>query len=161
MWGCRTFSQMDSRCCTTGHRRQRQTATSYCGTPLSGGEPVELIKGSAPQFVPPDRLLFTRGSTLLSVRLDMAARRVTGDAEVVTDQMLAGGSDQVPHFTASRTGDLYYLDGGLLGTEASTLVRARPGAEPVGLLDDSRDFVDRPVLAGSPQTGPPSRRSGR
>ena len=110
--------------------------------PLSGGEPVELIKGSAPQFVPPDRLLFTRGSTLLSVRLDMAARRVTGDAEVVTDQMLAGGSDQVPHFAASRTGDLYYLDGGLRGTEASTLVRARPGAEPVGLLDDARDFVD-------------------
>ncbi len=48
--------------------------------PLSGGEPVDLIKGSAPQFVPPDRLLFTRGSTLLAVRLDLAARRVIGDA---------------------------------------------------------------------------------
>ena len=110
--------------------------------PLSGGEPVDLIKGSAPQFVPPDRLLFTRGSTLFAVRLDLAARRVTGDAEVVTDRVMAGGSDQTPHFAASRTGDLYYLDGGLQGTEGSTLVRARPDAEPAGMLDDTRDFVD-------------------
>ena len=67
---------------------------------------------------------------------------MTGDAEVVTDQVMAGGSDQTPHFAASRTGDSYYLDGGLQGTEGSTLVRARPNAEPAGMLDDSRAFVD-------------------
>ena len=103
---------------------------------------MDLIKGSAQQFVPPDRLMFTRGSTLLTVRLDLAARRVTGDAEVVTDQVMAGGSNRIPHFAASLTGDLYYFDGGLQGTDGSKLVRARPNAEAAGMLDDSRAFVD-------------------
>ena len=55
------------------HKAQTATPDSHVVVwhPLSGGEPVELIKGSAPQFVPPDRLLFTRGSTLLAVRLDL------------------------------------------------------------------------------------------
>ena len=110
--------------------------------PLGGGEPVDLIKGSAPQFVPPDRLLFTRGSTLFAVRLDLAARRVTGDREVVTDRVMAGGPDQTPHFAASRTGDLYYFQGGLRDAEGSTLMRVRPNAQPTLILDDSRGFVD-------------------
>ena len=40
--------------------------------PLNGGEPIELITGSAPQFVPPDRLLYTRGATLHAVTFDPA-----------------------------------------------------------------------------------------
>ena len=110
--------------------------------PLSGGEPVDLIKGSAPQFVPPDRLLFTRGSTLLAVRLDLAARRVTGDAEVVTDQVMAGGS--IRHPTSQRPEPVICITSteDSQGTEGSTLVRARPNAEPAGMLDDSRAFVD-------------------
>ena len=110
--------------------------------PLNGGEPVELIKGSAPQFVPPDRLLFTRGSTLFTVRLDPSARRVVGDAEIVIDQVLAGGSNQTPHYAASGSGDLYYIHGPIQGSEGYTLMHVRPGAEPASVADDTRNFVD-------------------
>ena len=133
---------MDSRCCTSRHRPQPPDSHVVVWHPLGGGEPVDLIKGSAPQFVPPDRLLFTRGATLFAVRLDLAARRVVGEPEMVSDRVLTSAASQTPHFAVSRTGDLYYIDGPLIGSEGSTLVRTRAGAEPARMLDDLRTFVD-------------------
>lgn len=90
------------------------------------------------RFLPPERLLFMRGRSLMSVRFDPDSGRVVGTPRSA-GQDVAGVPGASAQFDVSRTGTLVYLPGPLTTGEAE-LVRVENG-EPAGrVVDETRPF---------------------
>jgi eukaryotic-like serine/threonine-protein kinase len=92
---------------------------------LDGSEPAPLVQGLAPQFVPPDGLVFSRNTSLVYAELDLDAKRLKGEPRTVLERVLVGGAVPSPHFSLSRTGTLFYLPG-TYESEAYDLVSVDP-----------------------------------
>ncbi|HET9369530.1 MAG TPA: hypothetical protein VFO19_04760, partial [Vicinamibacterales bacterium] len=82
----------------------------YLAAAGSDGATVLGDADSAAAFAPPDRVLFVRGTTLLAQRLDLAGRRLVGDAELVASGVSAGTAYErhLLWISASQTGVLAY-----------------------------------------------------
>ena len=61
-------------------------------------------------YDPSGYLLFVRQTALLAAPFDVRGRRLTGEATVLTDQLLFGGSSEA-FFSASKTGTLSFVEG--------------------------------------------------
>jgi hypothetical protein len=86
---------------------------------LKGGRainPVRLMKNETAAGVTPaggGRLLFVRNDTLYSQRLDLKARALAGDPEVLVTGVASIPGFRMAEFSASRTGDIAWRAGGV------------------------------------------------
>ena len=110
--------------------------------PLDGSNPIVLTQGTAPQFVEPNQLLFTRGGTLYRLTLNLAARQAVGEPSMVVNGIMTGGMAAIPQYAISRTGALYFLPGGAEGADGFSLVTVRPNADPVAVDAPQRSYSD-------------------
>ncbi|MBK7367346.1 MAG: serine/threonine-protein kinase [Candidatus Eisenbacteria bacterium] len=99
------------------------------------------------EYAPGGWLLFVRGTSLVTQKLDLRAGKLTGQLITIIDDLRIGGS--VGHFSTSRTGILAYARGtSITGTE-------------LRLADRAGNMVGEPLVAGevaNPQWSPDGRR---
>jgi Tol biopolymer transport system component len=100
-----------------------------------------LVTGEAPRYAN-GRVIFTRGSVLLSAPFDPSRLKLTGSAEPLVDGVASDGG-YASHYAVSRAGDLAYLPGAT--TQDLVLVDAA-GAE--------RLLVKEPMAFQNPQFSP-------
>jgi WD40-like Beta Propeller Repeat len=87
------------------------TAGIYLGS-LDGGAPTRLTTAdSGAQFLPPDRVAFVRAGTLVSRRLDLDGRVLTGEPVTLADDISADAFSG-EGFAVSATGLVAYRVGG-------------------------------------------------
>jgi len=114
-------------------------ADANVGLLSSEGEPAtHLIQGGSHAQLLLDRyLVYARAPRLLAVPFDARSGRVTGNPEVVLDDVLAEPLWHTPQFALSPSGVLIWAAGGLVGS--GRLWRIDPDTEPPRferLLDD-------------------------
>ena len=84
----------------------------YLGS-LEGWQPVRLTAAdTAGAYLDPDRIIFMRQSALVSQRLDLKARRLSGDPEVVTNNAGYDDAASMGAFSTSANGRVAYRTGG-------------------------------------------------
>jgi eukaryotic-like serine/threonine-protein kinase len=106
----------------------------YLGS-LDGAPPRLVARSSASAaFLPPDRILFLDGTTLLARAIELSDGTPTGDPVVVAERVGSSASFYGA-VSASRTGVIAYATG---GTTSDLVWRARDGGQPIG----------RPVASG-------------
>ncbi len=95
-------------------------------------------KGWSPRFLPPDRLLFARGNSVVEIPFDVRSGRVTGPPRRALDGIasLPGASAQ---FDVSPTGTLAYLQGPPTERDAE-LVRVENGRVTGRVVPEARPF---------------------
>jgi len=85
--------------------------------PTTGHGSVLIEDGANAFFVPPDRLLVSRGSTLLGVRFDPETGRLAGRPVALVEGLRIEEAWQAAPFSISNDGTLTYPPGGLVGAE--------------------------------------------
>jgi hypothetical protein len=131
--------------------------------PRSGRGALILEDGFWPRFVPPDRLLFSRGTTLLGARIDLATGRLQGAPVALLDGLRIKEEWEGGVFSLADDGTLVYAAGGSVGTQRTFAILdpASGAVEPWG--DEARQFdaMVKPVTYGGSVYTSLSDASGR
>ncbi|MCB1009735.1 MAG: PD40 domain-containing protein, partial [Acidobacteria bacterium] len=85
--------------------------------PATGRGEILIEDGGSAFFVPPDRLLFSRGSTLLAVRFELGSGEVLGRPVALAEGLRIEEAWEAARFSVSGEGTLAYAAGGLVGAE--------------------------------------------
>jgi Tol biopolymer transport system component len=89
-----------------------EAAGIYLGS-LDGGTPTRLTAAdSAGTFLPPDRVVFVQAGTLVSRRLDLAGRALTGEPVTLADRVSVDASGG--GYAVSGAGPIAYRAGGVV-----------------------------------------------
>ena len=85
--------------------------------PRTGRGSVLLEDGASAVYVPPGRLLFSRGSTLLGARFDPDLGEVTGRPVALVEGLRIAEPWEAARFSIAADGTLVYALGGLVGSD--------------------------------------------
>jgi serine/threonine protein kinase len=105
-----------------------QEAEIYLST-LNGGKVVNprllLRNDTSAAFTPAGggRLLFVRNDNLYSQRLDLRARRLQGDAELLQERVASYAGSRNAYFSVSRTGTLVWRTGKAVASQVTVFDR--------------------------------------
>jgi hypothetical protein len=105
-----------------------------------------LRKASEAHLISPDRLLFMRGSTALTVAFDSVRGVVIGEPVVALDQIRTNRWADTSYLATSTSGTLAYVPGGRSGIGRS-LIRVDESGKSSPLLDDVDAFAGVPILS--------------
>lgn len=99
-----------------------------------------------PRLIAPDRLLFTRGTTVMSVGFDPKRGVTVGDATVALEGVRTDMWGDSAYLDASAAGSFAYVPGGRFGSERR-LVRVDETGKVTPLLDQSDVYSDNPRIS--------------
>ncbi|MEZ5332699.1 MAG: protein kinase [Thermoanaerobaculia bacterium] len=97
--------------------------------PATGERKVLVEQSSRAWFLPPDRLLFSRGGAIFAVPFDAAALEVTGKPVVVLQNVATTVASGAVHLEVSNNGTLLYLAGDSGGADSNIIWVDREGNE--------------------------------
>jgi dipeptidyl aminopeptidase/acylaminoacyl peptidase len=111
----------------------------YAGSLDSNETRLITEANSQAEFVPPDHLLFLRGTTLMAQPFDSSKLRTTGQALPVADDVVIIPVTRRAAFSASRNGLISYQTGGVGHTVLTWVDRA---GKPASVVDNTHSYFD-------------------
>ncbi len=107
---------------------------------------VVMRAASEPRLIAPDRLLFTRGTTVMCVGFDAKRGVAVGDATVVLEGVRTDAWGDSAYLDASAAGSFAYVPGGRFGSD-KRLVRVDSTGSVTPLLDRPDVYSDTPRIS--------------
>ncbi len=99
-----------------------------------------------PRLIAPDRLLFMRGTTVMTVGFDPARGVVVGEPTVALERVLSDMWMDSAYIGASHGGSFAYVPGGRYGADRR-LVRVDESGKPTPLLESTDTYYIIPVIS--------------
>ncbi len=125
------------------------TIESYCVVAVSladGTVRSVLRKANDPRLIGPDRLVFMRGPTALTVAFDPARGVVLGEPVVALDQVRTNRWADTAYMATSPSGTLAYVPGGRSGL-GRRLIRVDETGKAAPLMDGADAFPGVPIVS--------------
>ena len=114
---------------------------------LKDGSVRDVLRTAAePRLIAPDRLLFMRGTTAMTVGFDPVRGAVVGDPTVALEGIRTDQWHDSAFIAASRSGSFAYVPGGRFGAE-KRLIRVDEKGTRTPLLDTSDSYSQSPVVS--------------
>ncbi|MBL8840839.1 MAG: serine/threonine-protein kinase [Planctomycetes bacterium] len=114
---------------------------------LADGKLRSVLRvATEPRLLAPDRLLFTRGSTVMTVGFDRERGVAVGEATVALDPVRTDLWTDSACIAASTSGAFTYIPGGRLGS-GRRLIRVEESGASSPLLDGTDNYYGEPVIA--------------
>lgn len=99
-----------------------------------------------PRLIAPDRLLFMRGTTVMTVGFDPARGVVVGEPTVALERVLSDMWMDSAYIGASHGGSFAYVPGGRYGADRR-LVRVDESGKPTPFLESADTYYIIPVIS--------------
>jgi eukaryotic-like serine/threonine-protein kinase len=115
-------------------------------SPADGSVRTVQRIATEPRVLAPDRLLFTRGSTVMTVGFDPARAVVVGEATAALDQVRTDLWADTACIAASASGTFAYVPGGRLGN-GRRLIRVDESGKVAPLLDTQDNYYGDLVVS--------------
>jgi eukaryotic-like serine/threonine-protein kinase len=112
----------------------------------NGSSRVVLRAVTEPRLIAPDRLLFTRGTTVMTVGFDPVRGTVVGEPRVALEGVRTDQWQDSAYLAASPSGGFAYVPGGRFGA-GLRLVRVDEKGQVTPVLDATDDYNASPVLS--------------
>lgn len=112
----------------------------------NGSSRTVLRAVTEPRLIAPDRLLFTRGTTVMTVGFDPVRGTVVGEPRVALEGVRTDQWQDSAYLAASLSGGFAYVPGGRLGA-GLRLVRVDEKGEVTPVLDATDEYNASPVLS--------------
>ncbi len=114
---------------------------------LADGTIRSLLRtASGPLLISPDRLLFTRGTTVMTVGFDPVRGVAVGEPVVALDQVRTSQWADNAYLAASSSGAFAYVPGGRNGS-GRRLIRVDETGKSVPLLDGADSYNLAPIVS--------------
>ncbi len=112
----------------------------------NGSSRTVLRVVTEPRLIAPDRLLFTRGTTVMTVGFDPVRGTVVGEPRVAMEGVRTDQWQDSAYLAASLSGGFAYVPGGRFGADLRLVrIDEKGGVTPV--LDATDDYNASPVLS--------------
>jgi hypothetical protein len=118
----------------------RGTASEIVLHPLDGSAPVVLASGVGARYIEPGILLFVRDGALMGARLDVAARRLSGEPVALGEAIAI--TDKLAQYDVASDGTLVYLPPSGIAEVTATLLRRMPDGRVEPLADSAQQYSD-------------------
>jgi eukaryotic-like serine/threonine-protein kinase len=99
-----------------------------------------------PRLIAPDRLLFTRGTTVMTVGFDPSRGTIVGEPTVALEGVLTDQWMDTAYLGASSSGSFVYVPGGRYGADRR-LVRVDETGKSTPILDTTENYSSIPVIS--------------
>ena len=105
-----------------------------------------LRAATEPRLIAPDRLLFMRGTTVMTVGFDPARGVIVGEPTVALERVLTDMWMDSAYIGASESGSFAYVPGGRYGADRR-LVRVDETGKPTPVLETTDTYQTIPVIS--------------
>ncbi len=105
-----------------------------------------LRTATEPRLIAPDRLIFTRGTTVMTVGFDPKRGVIVGEPTVALERVLTDMWMDSAYLGASPSGSFAYVPGGRYGGDRR-LVRVDEAGKPTPILDTTDTYQTNPVVS--------------
>jgi len=105
-----------------------------------------LRTATEPRLIAPDRLIFTRGTTVMTVGFDPKRGVTVGEPTVALERVLTDMWMDSAYIGASASGAFAYVPGGRYGADRR-LVRVDESGKPTPILDRGDTYLMNPVVS--------------
>ncbi len=114
---------------------------------LTDGKIRNVLRSmTEPRLIAPDRLLFMRGTTVMTVGFDPARGVIVGEPTVALEGVLADQWMDSAYIGTSTSGSFAYVPGGRYGADRR-LVRVDESGKPTPILDKSDAYETIPTIS--------------
>jgi Tol biopolymer transport system component/aminoglycoside phosphotransferase (APT) family kinase protein len=119
---------------------------------LDGSEPVQVVNGAAKAvYVPPGRLVFDRGATVMAQSFDVDRLALNGEPVRVADAVNTGVQGLTAGFSVSPAGVLAYVPGGPAGSSLTRLTWYGLDGRSMGTIGEPANYGDVAISPDSRQ----------